>query len=314
MALPKQKTEADRLSVHPGQPGDRPRDPDALLKDWRHLLQTHHHLHAPEAARMLGVAEAALVASRIGSGALRLKPDIATILAPVSAWGRVLCAFSNPLGVHMPLGVVSAHIPSEDGMFCLHGLHMQAEIAIEAVADAYLFIDHDESHGNTRSVQFHDANGAPILKVFIFHKTKFDAAQKHIMGLKADDQSRGFHLASAAPGRFDARARSLAEDPVAEWLDTADMKTLIAKSFDASLAEGSVGFGIEMVGDHARVGWSGILSSVRLDEQMFHLHEADIRSHLRYGPMVRAARTQAGALSIDGEGGRLLRIAGEENG
>lgn len=298
-------------------PGDRPesaggcrRDPDDLLAAWRHLLRTHHHLHAPEAARMLGVPEAALTASRIGSGAVRLIPDVAAVLAPASAWGRVLCAVSNPCGVHMPLGEVAAEA-NGDGVVCLQGAHMRAEIDAGAAADAYLFVDWDESHGNTRSVQFYDAAGAAILKLFIFHKTKFDAAEGHFAGLKAGNQSRRPSFGLPAASRFDARAASLAEDPVAALLDATDVKPLLAALLGAALPAEGGSFAIEMVGDHARVVWRGLLSGARLDKEMLHLHESDLRSHLRYAPLLRAARTRSDALALDGEDGRLLRIAKE---
>ena len=302
MSLPEPKPEAPSRPPRSRVAAGDLRDPDALLAAWTHLLETHKHLHAPDAARMLEVPEAALVACRIGSGAVRLTPDIAAALAPVSAWGRVLCAFSNPCGVHMPLGAVSAE--AGDGTVRLQGTHMWAEIDAGAVADAYLFVDRDDSHGNTRSIQFYNAAGAPILKVFVFHKTRFGAAEAHFAALTADDQSRTVDVARPAAGGFDARAASLAEDPVAAPLEEAHMASLIA-----SLLETGGGFQIELVGDHARVAWRGTLSGARMDERMFHLHETDLRSHLRYAPMLSAARTQTGALAIDGETGRLLRIA-----
>lgn len=310
MALIEPKNGTRDLPPRPGTAGGDRRDPDDLLAAWQHLLQTHHHLHAPEAARLLGVPEAALVASRIGSGAVRLMPDIAAVLRPVSAWGRVLCAFSNPCGVHMPLGAVSVAARG-DGALRLSGPHMRAEIDAGAVADAYLFVDRDESHGNTRSVQFYDAAGAAILKVFIFHKTRFDAAEGHFAGLAANDQSRTHRAALPAARRYDARAVSLAEDPVAAPIEAMDMKSLLADALSADPAETGGGFGIETVGDHARAVWRGRLSGVRLDERMLHLHETGLRSHLRYGPLIHAARTQAGALALDGKDGRLLRIAVE---
>ncbi len=293
MSLPETETTTDHMN-----------DPDALLAAWGRLLETHAHLHAPDAARMLAVPDSALAAARIGSGAVRLKPDIRAVLAPVSEWGRVLCAFSNACGVHMPLGAVGAE-PGEDGAFRLRGAHMRAEVDAGAVADAYLFVDRDDSHGNTRSVQFYNAAGAPIMKVFIFHKTLFEAAERYLASFKADDQSRTVRIAVPVVSGFDARAASRAEDPVGMPLEGADMRAILADLLSPDTGDG---FTVEAVGDHARVVWQGVLSGIRMDKRMFHLHEADIRSHLRYGPLRQAARTAGGAVAFDGEDGRLLRI------
>ena len=303
MALPETGVGPGGVSRRPGTNTDELPDPKALRTAWRGLLRTHHHLHVPDAARMLGVPEVALIASRIGDGAVRLTPDIAEVLAPVSEWGRVLCAFSNPCGVHMPLGAISVAM-GRGGVFCLRGEHMQAEIDRRAIADAYLFADHDDSHGNTRSIQFFDAAGAPVLKIFVFHKSKFEAAERHFAALTAEDQSRT--VPTAAPGKqqFDANAASLAADPVVDLVKEGSIRHLLAERLEAGGA-----FAIEMVGGSARVTWRGALSGVRMDERMLHLHERDLRSHLRYEPMLRAVRTRAGALSIEGEQGRrLLRI------
>ena len=293
MSLPESETVTDYMN-----------NPDTLLAAWGRLLETHAHLHAPDAARMLAVPDSALAAARIGSGAVRLKPDIGALLAPISKWGRVLCAFSNACGVHMPLGAVTAE-SGEGGAFRLRGEHMRAEIDAGAVADAYLFVDRDDSHGNTRSVQFYNAAGAPILKVFIFHKTLFEAAERHLTEFKADDQSRTVRTAKPAAGEFDARAASLAEDPLAAPLEGIDTRAILADLFGMDTGGG---FTVEAVGDHARAVWQGALSGVRMDERMFHLHETDIRSHLRYAPLCRAAKTKAGAVALDGADGRLLRI------
>ena len=306
---PKPRTGTRDPAAHAAAAGADLRDPDALRAAWDHLRRTHGHLHAPDAARMLAVPEAALVASRIGAGALRLRPDIGAILAPISGWGRVLCAFATPCGVHMPLGAVSAPAHG-DGVLRLRGAHLEAAIDADAVTDAYLFVDRDDSHGNTRSVQFYDAAGAPVLKVFIFHKTRFAAAERHLAAHRSDDRSRTVRVAAPAPGRFDARAASLAEDPAAAPL-AAGVRAHLTDLLGAMPA-GGAHFVVEAVADHARATWRGTLSGARLDDRMFHLHETDLRSHLRYAPLVGAARTESGALALDGVEGRLLRLARED--
>lgn len=280
--------------------------PDALLDAWCSLLKSHAHLHPPEVAQLLDVPEAVLPACRIGTGATRLKADVSAILKPVAEWGRVLCAFSTSCGVHMPLGDVSSHV-REDGVLCLQGSHMRAEVDASAISDIYLFVDRDESHGNTRSIQCFDAAGAAVLKVFIFHKSKFATAHSYFASLTAADQSRVFAVGTPTEGQFDARKASLSEDPDGEPVVGIGTRTALAEM----LVQGG-GFSIEAVGRHARAIWTGALSGVRFDERMFHIHEPDLRSHFRFAPVNGMSRTSSGGLTLMGEEGRLLRFVRED--
>lgn len=56
-------------------------NPDALRVAWADLVAQHPHLHGPEVALRLGVPEAAMIAARIGHGAVELVPDLSAVLA-----------------------------------------------------------------------------------------------------------------------------------------------------------------------------------------------------------------------------------------
>jgi len=277
---------------------------DLLLTDWNDLLARHAHIHPPEAARLLDVPEAALTACRIGSGAVRLKPVLPALLKPIENWGRVLCAFSNASGVHMPLGDVT--LSQEPTHVVLEGDHMYAQIDDSAITDAYLLIDKDESHGNTRSIQFFDSSGAAVLKVFAFHKTKFVEAEQHLLSLTSSNQNRAVTLLAAREALFDADSASRAMDP--------DLAPREGNALDIvqSLFQRSGAYEIELVARHARATWTGTLSGARVDADIFHLHEADIRSHLRFAPLTHVGKTRSGATSFGDGDRRFLRIHREE--
>ena len=274
--------------------------PDRLLEDWQALLAKNQHTHPPEAARLLDVPESALIASRIGSGAVRLVPNMVALLAPIAKWGRVLCAFSNACGVHMPLGEVE--IREEDDVLILQGDHMRADIDKQAICDAYLFVDTDESHGNTRSLQLFDATGAPILKVFIFHKGLFQDAERHFLNHSADSQSCLIQTSMPMQSRFDPERLSLENDPDIGPVG-GGVRELVAQEL------GNPGqYEVELIGEYARVVWQGQLGGARLDEMMFHLHESDIRSHLRFSAITSLNEARSGAITFSGKAGRVLRI------
>ncbi|UUX49230.1 hypothetical protein NUH88_17730 [Nisaea acidiphila] len=284
-------------------------DPGTVLEEWRALLATGEHLHAPDIARRLGVSEAALLAARAGTGAVRLSVDPIRVLAPLADCGRVLCAFANECGVHMPLGDVSV-TAGIDGVLRISGSHMSAEIDDGAVAEIFLFEDHDPNHGNTRSLQFFSSTGAPVFKTFVFHKSRFDALRRHCHELANEDQSRVPRPLAATPG-FDPLAVSLNNDANAQHIPGSAYQETIS-SF---LGDGGA-FEIEAVCRHARVTWHGTISGARFDRGMLHLHETDLRSHLRLAPLAIAHRTAKGGLSLgisaSGSSERRLRI-GVEN-
>ncbi|MEP3113410.1 MAG: ChuX/HutX family heme-like substrate-binding protein [Nisaea sp.] len=265
-------------------------------------------MHAPEIAKRLNVSEAALVAARIGTGALRLRPDASALLSSISEWGRVLCAFSNESGVHMPLGDVALET-NEGGPLRLFGAHMDAEIDAEAVAEAFLFLDRDESHGNSRSIQLFDERGAPIVKIFIFHKGHFEAVEAGIRSLSTEDQSRVPAPRSTTPA-YDPGAASGRQDHDLDALDCVGQEAI-----EEYLSAVAGPLEIEAVSRHARVIWRGVLSGWRFANGMMHLHEGGLRSHLRMMPLASARETKKGGLAFNGsapdDGGdapRLLRI------
>lgn len=269
-------------------------------------------MHAPDIAKRLNVSEASLLAARIGTGALRLQPDASALLSSISEWGRVLCAFSNGSGVHMPLGDLTLEMP-EGGPLRMSGAHMQAEIDGEAVAEAFLFLDKDDSHGNSRSLQFFDESGAPIVKIFIFHKGRFEDMESGIRNLAAQDQSRMSKPRSTLPA-YDPQAVSRKHDR-----DQNAFETVGQDAIESYLPDASGAAEIEAVSKHARVIWKGVLSGRRFANGMMHLHEAGLRSHLRMAPLQVAWTTGKGGLAFDGaaseEGGnapRLLRLVAEE--
>ncbi len=281
----------------------RMEDPNLLLSDWEDLLTSHAHLHPPEAARMLGVPEAALPACRIGSGAVRLQPNLPALLKPIQDWGRVLCAFSNAAGVHMPLGNVSLSV--EPDHIGLNGKHMQSQIDPAAIADAYLFVDREESHGNTKSIQFFGGNGETILKVFVFHKTKFAEAEKHLLTYESDNQKRTIAPSPIKQTPFDAHGVSCGTDPDVEQ-GTEEIHTAVSQ-----LLQSAGSFEVELIADHARAIWKGHLSGARIDADMFHLHEPDIRSHLRFSALNQIAKSRSGAYTFCNGDRRLIRIRQE---
>jgi putative heme iron utilization protein len=278
------------------------RDPALLTEQVKALIEEHKHIHPPELARLLNVPEAALVASAIGAGATRLQVEPAKILAGISDWGSVLCVFGSECGSFMPLGLINSIDFQSDG-FWLKADHLSAQIETSAISDVYLLIEQDDMHGNTRSLQFFDGAGDPVLKVYIFHKTKFKAAQVTFDALTSDDQSRAFSPADLPSSTFDPQALSKQSDS-----DTESLAILNSKEILGTFLEPGARFEIECLTRFARALWCGNLNKIRMDENMVHLHEEDIRAHLRFDAFKQWHYTNSGGLSAQDDSGRLLRL------
>jgi|YNPMSStandDraft_2_1061718.scaffolds.fasta_scaffold10462_1 putative heme degradation protein len=131
-------------------------DPPRLYSRWRALLAEHRHLHGPEAAALLGVPEAALLASATGKGNTPLAGSLTDILAPVASWGRVLLAARNALGVHLNV-MGRAHLELTAAEIVLHDEQHEIRLATTGIARIDLFEEND-AHGRTLSLNWFDSS------------------------------------------------------------------------------------------------------------------------------------------------------------
>lgn len=157
-------------------------DPPRLYARWRALLAEHHHLHGPEAAALLGVPEAALLASATGRGNQPLAGALADILAPVAGWGRVLLAARNALGVHLNV-MASARVEATPGGLQLSGEQHEIRLATSGIARIDLFEEND-AHGRTLSLNWFDAAGHAIGRLFLMSKEGREVAGPHLAGFE----------------------------------------------------------------------------------------------------------------------------------
>lgn len=157
-------------------------DPPRLYARWRALLAEHHHLHGPEAAALLRVPEAALLASATGRGNQPLAGALTDILAPVAGWGRVLLAARNALGVHLNV-MAQACVEAAPGGLQLSGEQHEIRLATRGIARIDLFEEND-AHGRTLSLNWFDAAGHAIGRLFLMSKEGREVAVPHLAGFE----------------------------------------------------------------------------------------------------------------------------------
>ncbi len=270
-------------------------DPELLLTDLRALYAQDHHIHPPEAAQRLGVPESALVACHIGKGAIRLKPDMSLLLKPIADWDTVLCAFSNTVGHLMPLDTIQ--MAQQNEHIQLSGSMMEATINNTAIKDTYLFIDNDKGHGITRSIQFFDATGHAILKVFLLHKSSFAHAEPYLHTCMSDDQTLTVSCLPDISGGPELTFKAANEDN----------QNTIKNIIDTELQTPGH-FELQLLAKHASISWSGKLNNLRADDTMFHCHEKQLRAHFHYAAIHSTSRSHTGALILNDAENSLLQI------
>jgi len=271
--------------------------PEQILDGWRDLVRTNDHLHLPQIAVHLGVPEAALVAARIGTGAVRLVPDLAKVLEPITEWRRVLVVCSTGLGVLMPMDFVK-ETRVIGGELTLEGDALHARIDLGSVAEVYLFEDRETGPGHSKTIQAFNGAGLPVLKISLFHKPSFRAAKAWTSTLAHERQSRTWKPAS----------------PILKRPDRLDIDNERGQEHFVLRLQESVAareeFWMEGYSPGAHVRWRGRLDGLRQDGPMVHLHQHSLRAHLNSARIVSAQVSPADAdtMVYSGAGGPAVAI------
>ncbi len=150
----------------PGTGADGARLAGAALR--AALAECKHNnpgIRARDAARLLAVSEAELVACRTGEGVVRLEPDFAELLRAMPAVGEVMVLTRNEHCVHEKHGRFD-HVSIGPG----HGIVLNHDV------DLRLFMSHwrhgfvvteEVASGTRTSVQVFDIDGTAVHKIYL---------------------------------------------------------------------------------------------------------------------------------------------------
>lgn len=159
-----------------------------LKQRWDELLAADPKLRIRNAAAQLGVSEGELLATRVGDGVTRLRPEFKAILAGVPAIGRVMALTRNNDVVHERKG--SYLNPSLDeahvGLFV--GADIDLRIFWHAWAHAFAVLEPGRD-GVRHSLQFFAADGEAIHKVYLVPESDAGAYHDLVERFRAEDQS-----------------------------------------------------------------------------------------------------------------------------
>jgi putative heme degradation protein len=312
------------ITDNPTVPAERAllQDPAALRQAWAELVTAHPHLHGPEAAARLGVPEAALLAARLGHGAVELQPDLPALLAPCGQWGKLLLAARNRLGVALLIMDDAQVSPTTAGLQLRTAQHV-GEVAALGVHRCFFFEERDH-HGHTFSLNWFDASGHVIGRLFLMSKSGREIALPHLMA-HALPQATPFWtpgaavalplLPSAMPqGELLPLTGPQTEHPSAPL--AADAQAIQTRAEAAVLHSADApSMQLWFAGPGLAVRYQGPLAKVSRTAGAVHASDAACKLHLRMAACVQMQQLQrqegGQALVLsDGAGGVLVLQAG----
>ncbi|HRZ02116.1 MAG TPA: ChuX/HutX family heme-like substrate-binding protein [Burkholderiaceae bacterium] len=286
-------------------------DPRVVLDAWEALRAAHPHVHGPEAAAMLGVPEAALVASKVGQGAtVGLRPSLRAALSSCAAWGKSLVALRNEAGVMLNVLDEVTLADAGAGLVKLVGRAHELLLADTAIASLFLLEDND-SHGHTLSLNWFDAGGDVIGRVFLMSKAGRERALPEIVSLALAQQSRTLEFDPAA-----ARPDLLRLAPRTEPRASSQPRPAPARfAADAILALADLpSVSVTMEGRGGAGHYLGAVTRTSQTGPAVHATSSEIKLHLRPAAFVAAclSTSEGGdpcARLVDGQGGALTLSA-----
>ncbi|WP_370292954.1 hemin-degrading factor [Thalassolituus sp.] len=152
---------------------------------WEQLKKDNPALRIRNAAEVLGVSEAELLATRTGEGVTRLRSDAKGIMARIESLGEVMALTRNDAMVH-----------EKTGQYKDLSIHGNMGLAL-GVIDLRVFFNRfetafavreDSPVGERRSLQFFDEYGEAVHKIYAREATDIEAFDALIAEFTSDDQ------------------------------------------------------------------------------------------------------------------------------
>ena len=165
----------------------------SLKELWEEFREQNPKVRIRDAARILGVSEAELLAASTGGTAIRLDGDFKELLKQAGTLGRVMALTRNDFCVHERKGIY------EEVSFNNHvGLALGPDI------DLRLFMSRWKCafavrEGARRSLQFFDGEGTAVHKIYLTEDSDQDAFEKLAEQYRAADQEAPLLLKPVAP-------------------------------------------------------------------------------------------------------------------
>lgn len=159
-----------------------------LKEQWNALKETQPHLRIRNAANLLNVSEAELLATQTNESVTRLKPDMKEILSEIETLGKVMALTRNNECVHERKGVYLNSDFSSPHAALFVGEDIDLRIFISHWKKAYAVVD-ENSRGTMKSLQFFGKDGEAIHKIYLTKDSNDEAFQTLVEKFKSEEQN-----------------------------------------------------------------------------------------------------------------------------
>lgn len=162
----------------------------SLKEAWEDLKKQQPQLRSRDAAHKLGVSEAELVASTIGSDVIRLNQNFAELIIACKNLGKVMALTRNE-------GCVLEHKGNFQKIDLMGQAPNQVATVIGPIEQRIFFsgwkfgfaVINETPRGIMRSFQFYDKAGDAVLKIFLQEKSNQDAYDQILNDFRTEDQN-----------------------------------------------------------------------------------------------------------------------------
>ncbi len=174
-----------------------PNNPQLLLHHWNELLKKQPQLRIRNAAKLLNVSEAELLATGCGQSVIRLTPIWTTLLHDFESLGTVMALTRNNYAVHEQTGIYNLVKNNSHKMAVFKGT-IEARLNLFHCQFAFA-VEQETPAGLRYSLQFFDATGTAVHKVYLTpasHKPGYD---KLISRFRTNTQSQTLGVTLPVP-------------------------------------------------------------------------------------------------------------------
>lgn len=162
-------------------------DPQALRSAWSTLLADEPTLRIRDAAARLGVSEAELLATGVGTSVRQISADVGILLPAIESLGDVMALTRNDFFVHEKRGV---YRNVSIGRHAAQVVDDEIDLRIFPAVWRFGFAVETEARGEIRrSLQFFDAHGVAVHKIHLKETSDVGAYEALVDMLLLDEQS-----------------------------------------------------------------------------------------------------------------------------
>jgi putative hemin transport protein len=162
--------------------------PATLAERWAALRETAPSIRTRDAAAELGVSEAELVASDAGWSTVRLSGDFGALLERLPEVGEIMALTRNPHAVHEKVGAFGdVRIGPGHGLVLNHDIDLR--LFMGQWRHGFEVTDVMKDGQQRRSLQFFDAAGQAVHKIYERKGTDTDAWTRVVRDFLAEDQN-----------------------------------------------------------------------------------------------------------------------------